>query len=347
MYNATANGKSWCTSLHQTTNPLTTSLNGRKQKKDQATQTFKESSHTSLTMQTKLLQSGIPNMSKRNPVKKQAETPHQNISVFSQDKACYQLNSATGVQVLREPAEMYSADNLIVVSSYQKLADIAPYVSDANHRNSLRVLLLRNDDSPHWTTRFLYAAGLRTLRNLLVHSGENVPKRIIEAWSAGAQHKLIADATVQDDKLLVLDCALKLYELRFDSIKELSRLPVEDRTKFTIDADGSDISWTGYDISIDIQAIESVLNPTKPKLLKQVHDKKFGQAIASFRNLNKLRQSDIPGLTERQIRRIEKGDTGATLKSLTALAKAHKLSLKSYMNKVAEHVQPPAPIHHP
>jgi len=38
------------------------------------------------------------------------------------------------------------------------------------------------------------------------------------------------------------------------------------------------------------------------------------------------------------MRRIEKGEQSTTLKSLTALAKAHKLSLKAYLNKAAEFV---------
>ena len=72
--------------------------------------------------------------------------------------------------------------------------------------------------------------------------------------------------------------------------------------------------------------------------MKLSHDKKFVQAIAAFRTLNGLRQTDIPGLTDRQVRGIEKGERSVTLKSLSALAKAHKMSLKNYMNEVAEHV---------
>jgi hypothetical protein len=136
----------------------------------------------------------------------------------------------------------------------------------------------------------------------------------------------------------VLNCALKLYELPFNTIKELRTIPIKDRATFTIDEDGSGIFWEDHDIQINIGSIESALHPEKVLPHKLTHDRKFGQAVAAFRNLRGLKQSDILGLTERQVRRIEKGEQSATLKSFNALAKAHRLSLKSYLNRVAEHV---------
>jgi Helix-turn-helix len=270
------------------------------------------------------------------PMRAETDSDLHVISLFNQNESFFGFPPPSGVQIIRKPSEISSAHNLIVLSSCNHLIDIAPYISTANHRNALRALLLRNDSSPHWTTRFLYNSGLHALRNLLVHSGTDIPKRIIEAWAAGAQHKLIADATVHDNKLLVLDCALKLYELPFGALRELNKIPIKNREQFSIDKDGSDIFWRDYDIRIDIESIESVLNPEKFLIQKFAHDRKFGQAIAAFRNLKGLKQSDILGLTERQVRRIEKGEQNTTLKSLNVLAKAHKLSLKNYLNQVAE-----------
>ena len=261
--------------------------------------------------------------------------PRHEVSLFL-DESIICRTSSPNVHILHKPSEISNADNLIVVSSCNRIAKIASYISAANHRNMLRVLLLRNDDSPYWTTRFLYSAGLRSLRNLLVHSGYDIPRRIVEAWAAGVQHKLIADATVQDDSLLVLDCALKLFELPFAKIKALKTIPVNDRQNFAIDPDGNDIFWEKYDVRLDIAGIESILHPEKNSSMKLVHDKKFGHAVAAFRNLYGLRQSDILGLTERQVRRIETGEQSATLNSLNALAQAHKLPLKKYLNEVAE-----------
>ena len=60
-----------------------------------------------------------------------------------------------------------------------------------------------------------------------------------------------------------------------------------------------------------------------------------GGAIAAVRRLARLRQADIPGLSERQVRRIEGGE-GTTLSALKRLAAAHGADLNTYIERVAE-----------
>lgn len=74
----------------------------------------------------------------------------------------------------------------------------------------------------------------------------------------------------------------------------------------------------------------------------QPFDKQLGDAIRSFRNSCNLRQSDIPGLTERHLRRIESGISRATSKALRSLAEAHMLDANQYMDKLAERLSPAA-----
>jgi len=51
-----------------------------------------------------------------------------------------------------------------------------------------------------------------------------------------------------------------------------------------------------------------------------------------------LRQSDIEGLTARQIGRIENGQCRATLSALQKLAKAHNMSVNEYMEKLSKYL---------
>ena len=51
-----------------------------------------------------------------------------------------------------------------------------------------------------------------------------------------------------------------------------------------------------------------------------------------------VKQSDIKGLSERQVRRIEKGE-GTTFESLRRLAAAHGLDLKKYLDEVAKMIE--------
>ena len=47
-----------------------------------------------------------------------------------------------------------------------------------------------------------------------------------------------------------------------------------------------------------------------------------------------LKQSQIKGLSERQVRRIEKGE-GTTYEALRRLASAHRMDLESYLRELA------------
>jgi hypothetical protein len=165
-------------------------------------------------------------------------------------------------------------------------------------------------------------------------------KRVLTAWQYGAQDQLIADAAVFDNRLYVLNCVLKRYEISFESIKALARIPKKDRDNFLISEEGSHISWTEHDVDLDLDSIRVVVDPAaarKAQVRKLSHDKRFGAAIAKLRKEKGLLQNQISGLTDRQVRRIEAGEH-ATLKSLEILAEAHKMGLNQYLNAVAGHV---------
>ena len=50
-------------------------------------------------------------------------------------------------------------------------------------------------------------------------------------------------------------------------------------------------------------------------------------------------QSRVEGLTERQIRRIEQGESRATTAAITTLAKAHGLDANAYMEKLSKAIR--------
>lgn len=233
-----------------------------------------------------------------------------------------------------------SAHNVFVMANAGQLDEIADFVRQANESKKLRAIMIRQDTHQNWITQLLAKADLRTLRNMIVHSGRDIPRRVLTAWQYGAQDQLIADAAVFDNRLYVLNCALKRYEISFESIKALARIPKKDRDNFIISEEGSYISWTEHDIDLDLDSIRLVVDPAaarKAQVKKLSHDKRFGGAIAKLRKEKGLLQNQISGLTDRQVRRIEAGEH-ATLKSLEILAEAHKMGLNQYLNAVASHV---------
>lgn len=64
-------------------------------------------------------------------------------------------------------------------------------------------------------------------------------------------------------------------------------------------------------------------------------NRRYGAAIRKLRENAGLLQTQIKGITDRQLRRIEQGVCRATAKSLKELAKALGLDVNTYMEKVA------------
>jgi hypothetical protein len=162
--------------------------------------------------------------------------------------------------------------------------------------------------------------------------------RFIAAWKAGMQDQTIADAYVVGTTLTVVDCTMKRYQLTFADIGLLARIEETERERFEIDEDGSFIYWPSGDVHLNIDMIRDALEPEyRARSLKEsaTEYKQLGRAIASVRKGRGLRQSDIDGISERHLRRLEQGSpvSSATMKILAA---GHSMRLKAYLDEIAE-----------
>jgi hypothetical protein len=256
------------------------------------------------------------------------------------DRAIPRSLSAT---VIRKPdmkvAE--SATNLFVFSAATRLSSVEEFVQAANRHHHLRALFVKEDVDPKWLPQMLNRANLRMLRNVIVHSGPEVPRRVMFAWQAGAQEKLIANAALSGDKLFVVNCALEQFEVSFNDIRALKDIPVEERGSFEIAEDGSYIAWKKSDVHIDMDAIRASIDKEFREQLEAktlATDRKFGEAVSLLRKKAGLRQSDIKGLSERQVRRIENGER-PRVASLKLLAEAHGMALNEYLKEVAQTIK--------
>jgi hypothetical protein len=123
----------------------------------------------------------------------------------------------------------------------------------------------------------------------------------------------------------------------FDEVPAMKFIPKAKRSRFEVDEDGSYIHWPGPDIHLDLDAIRAAINPewrAKAEIVKTTRNQRYGAAIAKLRAAKGLKQSDIQGLSDRHVRRIEKGE-GTTSEALRRLAKAHGVSLDKYLEEVA------------
>jgi hypothetical protein len=278
------------------------------------------------------------------PVQLREENEGQRLTVLFQDpEAIKALTDLEGIRVFKTPRREVAerARNLFVFAVASALEQVAEFVTTANRRHELRVLFVREDVDSRWLPQMFDRANLRTLRNTLVHANASVePKRVLNAWRHGGEHNLIAGASALADKLMVLSCALDKYEVAFDDIPALKRIARTERRHFTIADDGSYIHWPVDDIHLDIEAFRIAVDPAYREEAfgrRAVHDRRYGAAIAALRQRVGLRQSDIDGLSDRQVRRIEGGDR-TSVHALRLLAAAHRMDFSEYLDELARTV---------
>jgi hypothetical protein len=161
---------------------------------------------------------------------------------------------------------------------------------------------------------------------------------MVRAWASGTQRDSIATATVIQDRLIAISCAVEPFELGFGELPALERIPVESRGDFEIDPDGVFIHWPKPDVHLDLDDIRLVRDPAKrarARAARAAHDAAFGAAVRKLRLLRRIRQADVAGVSTRHIRRIENGYMPGE-EAIDALAAAHGMDPDDYLNELSE-----------
>lgn len=263
------------------------------------------------------------------------------LTVLVQDPDCgASLRSSGQLRVLRRPdiSVAEEALNIFVIVVASALPQVGAFVREANKRHHLKALLVHADLDERWIGQLLDRAQVRTLRNLLVHRGNEQPGRILDAWRTGVQDKLIADAVALPDRLLVISCALERMEVPFNRVRSLSQMAPEERLEFEIDVDGSYLYWPKADVHLDLESLRFAIDERareRARLDAVRSNQRIGAAIAFLRDSEGLSTTAIEGISERQMRRIEQGRCVPRTATMEKLASAHGMVLDEYLDSLA------------
>jgi hypothetical protein len=239
----------------------------------------------------------------------------------------------------RDADRAADADRMFVLASATALPRVAESVSRASHLHRLGGLLVLNDLGREWVNQIFNRAGLRRITQSVVHRDPEVFARILNAAALGAQRSTIADATVAGDTLFVLGCDFRLHEMPFGAYPALAAIPAEGRARFEVHLDGAFLHWPEHDVDLDLESVVLATDPDRRRaaeLARTVEDAAFGRAVRSLRTSRGVRQSGVAGLSERQVRRIEAGESTATVDAIDRLAAAHGMDADAYLAAVAE-----------
>ena len=263
------------------------------------------------------------------------------LHVLVQDPSCGAgLRSSRALKVLRRPdmAVAKGAVNIIVIVAASKLPKVGEFVREANRRHHLKALLVHADLDERWIGQLLDRAQVRTLRNLLVHRGDEQPRRILGAWRMGAQGKLIADAVALPERLLVVSCALERLEVPYSRVSSLDQMPAQERAEFEIDPDGSYLYWPKADVHLDLDSLRFAIDEgakERARLDAIRRNERIGAAIGALRRSDGISAGEIDGISDRQMRRIERGHSVPRSATLEKLAGAHEMVLNDYLDSLA------------
>lgn len=240
-------------------------------------------------------------------------------------------------------------EDLANTSWRQELLDLWETTAGRRRERVPLVLLTSEGGQSRWSGRALQELiHLSRRAHVEPYVAPNVDavRRLLLAREARAERELIASATIEDGTLVVWSCEPKRYEVAAAAIPALAELTPAELAKLEVSASGSRLRWASADIDLDLETIRSYADPKVRRaheLEARAQASRYANAIRVFREERGVKQADVAGLTERQVRRIEQGETIPRVDTLRKLAQAHGLTMSGYLEELAKRSEGPAP----
>ncbi len=212
----------------------------------------------------------------------------------------------------------------------------------ARVRGQKRFLVLPDESPQPSLPEILLKLRIRSLNRIHMPEEQtdikSLVRRFVAALARMSTEPTIADAWWEDDTFIVLSPTFERLRVPAGDIPKIRDASDDERQGFEIDSYGEYVYWPAQDVHMGWSQFEQAVAPQARLRAQQRSDafnKRYGQAIRRVRERAGLRQSDVGGLADRTVRRIEQGRTRATVKALTKLAAAHGMNTNDYLAALA------------
>lgn len=165
--------------------------------------------------------------------------------------------------------------------------------------------------------------------------------RFVLAQFRDTPYEGIVDAYVLGSTLVLLLGDFSIREFPLSEVKDLQELKPEQVGAFEIDDDGSFLYWPSKDLHLGVSQLLQVVDPT---YLADIEIRRYagsgaaGETLSQLREQRGLRQTDIPDLSDRQVRRIEQGISRLKVDSAEKFASAFGMSLTELLEAIGRAV---------
>jgi hypothetical protein len=258
------------------------------------------------------------------------------------------IQDLTHVAAMHDPGKLAREFHRVVLSHADDdqlvLRDsrVVPLISGAFH-----LLFTGPGTHPNQVAQWMRYTKIRSENRLHVLKVEDIEgpqvsqllSRVCFALGADESRESIIDAHLVGDQLFVRGPKHRMLHVPLDAVSVLRGRSASVIRNFTIDPDGSFIYWPDVDVHLGWRQFLQVVDPAELRLAQQRSagfNERYGGAIRRVREAEGILQSGVLGLTDRQLRRIEGGESRATTSAIAALAKAHGLDTGAYMDKLAK-----------
>ena len=218
-----------------------------------------------------------------------------------------------------------------------------------------RLLTGGGPDLPDWVdseTRFLVVADVAEpalLRlpavlglhkphlRLHVSRDPGVVKRLVLAQSRSEPWEGIVDAYVFRNSLVVVLGDMTIREFPKQRLPKVGRMTQESFEAFEIEEFGSFLHWASGDVHL---GASQLLQAVDPMYLTDVEIRRYARekvslALADMRGERGMKQTEIGGLSERHVRRLEKEEVRLTVDAAEKFAAAFELDLSEFLAELS------------
>ena len=202
---------------------------------------------------------------------------------------------------------------------------------------------------PARTVREILEAAFRLASILRLHKPDqrlrvsrdpSVVKRLVIALKRPAAWEGILDAYVLEDSLVVVLGDMSVREFPIGRLPKVGQFPSAVLNSFEIDSAGSYLYWPDRDVHM---GPSQMLQAVDPMYLADVEIRRYemenvSQVLEDMRNDRRLKQTEIPGLSERHVRRLEKEEVRLTVDAATRFANAFGLTLSGFLDELSARI---------
>lgn len=216
------------------------------------------------------------------------------------------------------------------------------------HADQLRYLLFVDEASPDNIADIVIRLGIRSKERIVFVEFKDKThcRALLVRWLSGLATQdddgRVIKAVIDDDQLVLVSPTFQELRVPLALLSDVRDEPPDDWRQFELDPFGEFLYWPKLDVHMGWSQLQQLVDPKarlRPQQRSARFNERYGAAIRARREESGLGQGDIVGLSDRTLRRIEIGETRATVNALEKLAAAHDLELNEYLDQLAKKLQ--------